>query len=173
MKFKVFFVTLITAVGMGPLAMSVNASSCYHGNSGDGETIVDKAKTNGNFSTLLAAVHAAGLEDALRGDGPFTLFAPTDTAFAALPDGTMEDLLKPENIDQLKAILTYHVVPTSMMSGQIMTGDNLLRTIKGNTLIVAKEYGDVTVGTAQVIATDIKASNGVIHVIDSVLLPKM
>ncbi|MBT5817407.1 MAG: fasciclin domain-containing protein [Proteobacteria bacterium] len=158
---------------MGPLAMSVNASSCYHGNSDDGETIVDKAKTNGNFSTLLAAVHAAGLEDALRGDGPFTLFAPTDTAFAALPDGTMEDLLKPENIDQLKAILTYHVVPTSMMSGQIMTGDNLLRTIKGNTLIVAKEYGDVTVGTAQVIATDIKASNGVIHVIDRVLLPKM
>ena len=123
-------------------------------------------------SALIAAVEAAGLQEVLSGDGPFTVFAPTDAAFAALPAGTVESLLKPENLDQLKAILTYHVVPANVMSSQIRNGDNLVKTVGGNTLNVEKEYDEVMIGSAKVVAVDIKASNGVIHVIDEVLLPK-
>jgi len=108
----------------------------------------------------------------LSGHGPFTVFAPTDAAFAALPAGTVESLLKPENLDQLKAILTYHVVPANVMSFQIRNGDNFVKTVGGNTLNVEKEYDEVMIGSAKVVAVDIKASNGVIHVIDEVLLPK-
>ncbi len=100
------------------------------------------------------------------------MFAPTDAAFAALPAGTVESLLKPENLDQLKAILTYHVVPANVMSSQIRNGDNYVKTVGGNTLNVEKEYDEVMIGSAKVVAVDIKASNGVIHVIDEVLLPK-
>ena len=136
------------------------------------DTIVDKAAAAGNFSTLIAAVEAAGLQDVLSGDGPFTVFAPTDAAFAALPAGTVESLLEPENLDQLKAVLTYHVVPANLMSSQIRNGDNVVKTVGGNTLNVEKEYDGVMIGSAKVVAVDIKASNGVIHVIDEVLLPK-
>ena len=125
-----------------------------------------------NFSTLIAAVEAAGLQEVLSGHGPFTVFAPTDAAFAALPAGTVESLLKPENLDQLKAILTYHVVPKNVMSSQIKNGDNFVKTVGGNTLNVEKEYDEVMIGSAKVVAVDIKASNGVIHAIDEVLLPK-
>jgi uncharacterized surface protein with fasciclin (FAS1) repeats len=169
MKFKTFL-TALTAVFAISVAQTATASSCSGGDHShsDGYTVVDKAAADGNFSILIAAVEAAGLQDVLSGHGPFTVFAPTDAAFA----GTVESLLKPENIDQLKAILTYHVVPANVMSSQIRNGDNLVRTVGGNTLNVEKEYDEVMIGSAKVVAVDIKASNGVIHVIDEVLLPK-
>ena len=168
------FLTALTAVFAISVAQTATAGSCGGGDHshGDGHTVVDKAAADGNFSTLIAAVEAAGLQDVLSGDGPFTVFAPTDAAFAALPAGTVESLLKPENLDQLKAILTYHVVPANLMSSQIRNGDNVVKTVGGNTLNVEKEYDGVMIGSAKVVAVDIKASNGVIHVIDEVLLPK-
>ena len=168
------FLTALTAVFAISVAQTATAGSCGGGDHshGDGHTVVDKAAADGNFSTLIAAVEAAGLQDVLSGDGPFTVFAPTDAAFAALPAGTVESLLKPENLDQLKAILTYHVVPANVMSSQIRNGDNFVKTVGGNTLNVEKEYDEVIIGSAKVVAVDIKASNGVIHVIDEVLLPK-
>jgi len=173
MKFKTFL-TALTAVFAIAVAQTAPAGSCGGGDHshGDGDTVVDKAAADGNFSTLIAAVEAAGLQDVLSGHGPFTVFAPTDAAFAALPAGTVERLLKPENLDQLKAILTYHVVPKNVMSSQIKNGDNFVKTVGGNTLNVEKEYDEVMIGSAKVVAVDIKASNGVIHVIDEVLLPQ-
>ena len=165
------FLTALTAVLAISVAQTASAGSCG-GSDYSHDTIVDKAAAAGNFSTLIAAVEAAGLQDVLSGDGPFTVFAPTDAAFAALPAGTVESLLKPENLDQLKAILTYHVVPANVMSSQIRNGDNFVKTVGGNTLNVEKEYDEVMIGSAKVVAVDIKASNGVIHVIDEVLLPK-
>ena len=165
------FLTALTAVLAISVAQTATAGSCG-GSDHSHDTIVDKAAAAGNFSTLIAAVEAAGLQDVLSGDGPFTVFAPTDAAFAALPAGTVESLLKPENLDQLKAILTYHVVPANVMSSQIRNGDNYVKTVGGNTLNVEKEYDEVMIGSAKVVAVDIKASNGVIHVIDEVLLPK-
>jgi len=173
MKFRTFL-TALTAVFAISVAQTATAGSCGGGDHSHGDvyTVVDKAAADGNFSTLIAAVEAAGLQDVLSGHGPFTVFAPTDAAFAALPAGTVESLLKPENIDQLKAILTYHVVPKNVMSSQIRNGDNFIKTVGGNTLNVEKEYDEVMIGSAKVVAVDIKASNGVIHVIDEVLLPK-
>ena len=127
---------------------------------GHSKDIVDTAVGAGSFGTLVAAVQAAGLVDTLKSDGPFTVFAPTDDAFAALPDGTVKELLKPENKDQLTAILTYHVV-----AGKVMSTD--LSDVK----IITE--GGVTVGGANVTTADIEASNGVIHVIDAVIMPKM
>jgi uncharacterized surface protein with fasciclin (FAS1) repeats len=115
-------------------------------------------------------VQAAGLVDTLKGDGPFTVFAPTDDAFAALPEGTVEDLLKPENKDKLTAILTYHVVPGKVMSGDL-SNDMMVKTVQGGDLKIMTE-GGVTVNGANVVTADVEASNGVIHVIDAVLLPK-
>ena len=132
--------------------------------------IVDIAASNGNFNTLVAAVTAAGLVDTLKGEGPFTVFAPTDAAFAALPAGTVETLLMPENIDQLTAILTYHVVPGAVTSDQL-AGQHLdVATVNGAEVRVNGTNG-VKVNDATVTTADIIASNGVIHVIDSVLLP--
>lgn len=132
--------------------------------------IVDIAASNGNFNTLVAAVTAAGLVDTLKGEGPFTVFAPTDAAFAAMPEGTVETLLMPENIDQLTAILTYHVVPGAVTSDQL-TGQRLsVATVNGEEVHIDGTDG-VTVENATVTTADIIASNGVIHVIDSVLLP--
>ena len=170
------FLAALAAVFAISVAQTASASSCGGGDHdhshGEGYTVMDKAAADGNFSTLIAAVEAAGLEDVLSGHGPFTIFAPTDAAFAALPAGTVETLLKPENVDQLKAILTYHVLPKSVMSSHIRNGDNYVRTVGGSTLNVEKEYDEVMIGSARVVAVDIKASNGVIHVIDEVLLPK-
>ncbi|MEW9922185.1 fasciclin domain-containing protein [Marimonas sp. MJW-29] len=131
--------------------------------------IVDTASNAGSFSTLLAAAEAAGLVDTLKGDGPFTVFAPTDEAFAALPEGTVENLLKPENKDQLAAILTYHVVPGKVMSTDL-TDDMEAATVQGASLTIDLDNG-VMVEEATVTQADIETSNGVIHVIDKVMLP--
>ena len=133
--------------------------------------IVDTAVEAGSFNTLVAAVEAAGLVETLKGEGPFTVFAPTDDAFAALPEGTVEDLLKPENKDALTAILTYHVVPGAVMSGDLSDGMTAA-TVEGSDVTITTE-GGVMVNEATVTTADIKASNGVIHVIDSVLMPSM
>ena len=132
--------------------------------------IVDTAAGAGQFNTLVAAVKAAGLVDTLKGDGPFTVFAPTDEAFAKLPEGTVEDLLKPENKDKLVAILTYHVVPGKIMSGDIAGKETEVKTVQGDMLDVNAKDG-VMVDKAKVVKADIPATNGVIHVIDSVVMP--
>lgn len=132
--------------------------------------IVDTAVSAGSFSTLVAAVEAAGLVETLKGDGPFTVFAPTDEAFAALPEGTVETLLKPENIEQLTAILTYHVVPGKVMSGDL-TDDMMAATVQGSDVTIDLDNG-VMVEDASVVTADIETSNGVIHVIDKVILPE-
>ncbi|MGG7644758.1 fasciclin domain-containing protein [Rhodovulum sp. YNF3179] len=132
--------------------------------------IVDIAASNDQFSTLVAAVSAAGLVDTLKGDGPFTVFAPTNAAFEALPDGTVETLLKPENKDQLVSILTYHVVPGAVTSDQLAGQELRVDTVQGQAVHVDGTDG-VMVDDATVTQADIMASNGVIHVIDTVLLP--
>ena len=132
--------------------------------------IVDTAIGAGSFNTLVAAVQAAGLVDTLKSDGPFTVFAPTDDAFAALPEGTLDSLLKPENKDQLAAILTYHVVPGKVMSGDIAGKALDVATVQGGNLAVNATEG-VMINDANVINADIETSNGVIHVIDKVVLP--
>ena len=134
-----------------------------------GKDIVALASGNGQFKTLTKALGAAGLVTTLQGKGPFTVFAPTDAAFAALPKGTVENLLKPENKAQLTKILTYHVVPGSVVSTSLKSGD--VKSVEGSSLKVAVSPGKVTVSGANVVKADIKASNGVIHVIDKVLMP--
>ncbi|MBA4350001.1 MAG: Nex18 symbiotically induced protein [Rhodobacter sp.] len=133
--------------------------------------IVDTAVANGSFTTLAAALTAAGLVETLKGEGPFTVFAPTDAAFAALPAGTVEDLLKPENKDQLVAVLTYHVVPGKVMSTDLTEGMTAA-TVNGKDITITLEGGPKVNG-AVISAPDVAASNGVIHVIDSVILPPM
>jgi uncharacterized surface protein with fasciclin (FAS1) repeats len=133
--------------------------------------IVDIAAGNENFSTLVAAVQAAGLVETLKGDGPFTVFAPTNEAFAALPAGTVETLLKPENKDQLVKVLTYHVVPGAVTSDQLAGQRLSVATVQGQSVHVDGRDG-VKVNASRVTTADIMASNGVIHVIDTVLLPK-
>ncbi len=136
--------------------------------------IVETAAGAGTFNTLLAAAKAAGLADALATTGNLTVFAPTDEAFAALPAGTVENLLKPENKDQLVAILSYHVVPAKIAAGDIKDGMTEVKTLKdsGDTMIDVEKTADgVTVDGAKVITADIMADNGVIHVIDKVILP--
>lgn len=133
--------------------------------------IVDTAVSAGSFETLVAAVKAAGLVETLKGPGPFTVFAPTDEAFAKLPAGTVENLLKPENKDRLVAILTYHVVPGRILSTDIAGQKAAVKTVQGQSVNVDATSG-VKVDSANVIKADIKTSNGVIHVIDSVILPK-
>jgi len=132
--------------------------------------IVDIAVEAGTFNTLVAAVTAADLVDVLKSEGPFTVFAPTDEAFAALPEGTVENLLKPENKDQLVAVLTDHVVPGRVMAADVVTLTEAA-TVQGSTVDISVEDGAVKVDNATVVATDIKAPNGVIHVIDAVILP--
>ncbi len=138
---------------------------------GHEKDIVDTAVGAGNFTTLAAALTAAGLVETLKGEGPFTVFAPTDAAFAALPAGTVEDLLKPENKDKLTAILTYHVVPGKVMSTDLTEGLKAA-TVNGAEVTVTLD-GGAKVNGAVISTADIAASNGVIHVIDSVILPPM
>ena len=128
------------------------------------------AAGNGSFNTLVAALKAAGLVETLQGPGPFTVFAPTDEAFAKLPKGTVEDLLKPENKAKLVAILTYHVVAGKVMAADVKTMK--AKTVNGQSLNLKVAAGAVTVNNAKVVMTDVAASNGVIHVIDTVVLPK-
>ena len=134
------------------------------------QDLVAIAAGNADFSTLVAAVKAAGLVDTLKGEGPFTVFAPTNEAFAKLPEGTVENLLKPENKDKLTAILTYHVVAGKVMAADVKAGE--VATVQGGKAKFEVKDGTVTIDGAKVVKTDIEGTNGVIHVIDSVILPK-
>ncbi|MEZ8023911.1 fasciclin domain-containing protein [Vibrio sp. 10N.222.54.B12] len=156
------------SVLVATLLFTAFAHADHHGMKKD---IVDVAAENGSFNTLVAAVKAAGLVETLKGDGPFTVFAPTDEAFAALPEGTVDMLLKPENKDKLIAVLTYHVVPGKIMASEVMKLDSAV-TVQGEAVMVGIDHGNVMVNKAQVVMADVEASNGVIHVIDAVLLPK-
>ena len=134
--------------------------------------VVDTAIAAGNFKTLVAAVQAAGLVDTLKSKGPFTVFAPTDEAFAKLPAGTVEMLLKPENKDKLVAIITYHVVPGKVMAADVAGKELMVKSVEGSEIDVNGKDG-VMVDQAKVIKADIVTDNGVIHVIDAVIMPKM
>lgn len=133
--------------------------------------LVATAQSAGQFNTLLAAAKAAGLVETLKGKGPYTLFAPTDAAFAALPAGTVDSLLKPENKDKLKAVLTYHVLPGKVMSDDIAGKTTEVATVQGAKVKVDASKGAVMVNDAKVASADIVADNGVIHVIDKVIMP--
>jgi uncharacterized surface protein with fasciclin (FAS1) repeats len=134
--------------------------------------IVDTAVKAGQFNTLAAALKAAGLVDTLKGPGPFTVFAPTDAAFKKLPSGTVENLLKPENKAQLIKILTYHVVPGKIMSASLAGKKTDAKTVEGRTLAINATMTGVTVNEAKVLSADVAADNGVIHIIDTVVIPK-
>jgi len=133
--------------------------------------IVDTAAAAGDFNTLVEAVKAAGLVQTLKGEGPYTLFAPTDAAFAKLPEGTLDSLLEPENKAKLAGILTYHVVAGKVMAADVVTMTEA-KTVNGQMLKISTTDGKVTVDEANVVKTDIECSNGVIHVIDAVVLPE-
>jgi len=151
-------------------AAAVMAGPALAGDAMAEKDIVDIAAGNDSFSTLVAAVKAADLVDTLKGEGPFTVFAPVNAAFDALPDGTVEDLLKPENKEQLAAVLTYHVVPGKVMSSDLSDG-MMAESVQGSEITIGVGDGGVTVDGANVVQADIEASNGVIHVIDGVILP--
>jgi uncharacterized surface protein with fasciclin (FAS1) repeats len=153
------------------IALTVAASFLSAPAFAQDKDIVDTAVAAGNFTTLAAALTAAGLVDTLKGPGPFTVFAPTDAAFAALPAGTVEDLLKPENKDKLVAILTYHVLPGKVMSTDLTEGLKA-KTVNGAEVTITLD-GGAKVNGAVISIADITASNGVIHVIDAVILPPM
>jgi uncharacterized surface protein with fasciclin (FAS1) repeats len=150
------------------IAISLTAA-----NAAEKANIVQIAISNGSFNTLVTAVKAAGLVDTLSGPGPFTVFAPTDDAFAKLPAGTVEKLLKPENKKQLVAILTYHVVPGKVMSTDIAGKKTEAKSVEGEAIAIDATNGGVKVDNAKVVKADVEASNGVIHVIDTVIMPKM
>ena len=168
---NLFVKFLASAVAFGALAGVSNAAHHEGGHSMAKKDIVATAVANGNFKTLAAALKAAGLVETLQGDGPFTVFAPTDAAFAKLPEGTVETLLKPENKDKLIAVLTYHVVPGKVMAKQAVTLDGA-ETVNGESLTLAVKGDKLRVDNATVVLADVEASNGVIHVIDNVVLPK-
>jgi uncharacterized surface protein with fasciclin (FAS1) repeats len=159
------------AVGVLALGLGLALSGSVKAESMPDKDIVEIAVSAGSFKTLVAAVKAAGLVDTLKGKGPLTVFAPTDEAFAKLPAGTVENLLKPENKDKLTAILTYHVVPGRVTASEVVNLSSA-PTVNGGTLDINTQDGKVMVDNAQVVQTDIMATNGVIHVIDSVMLPR-
>ncbi|MEQ9823656.1 MAG: fasciclin domain-containing protein [Puniceicoccaceae bacterium] len=161
--------TILALVSATALLGASIAHAGSYGKSSSKKDIVDTAVSAGGFSTLVAAVQAAGLVDTLKGKGPFTVFAPTDEAFAALPAGTLESLLKPENKDKLVGILTYHVVPGKVMAADVKNME--ATTVNGQTATVVVSGSGVQIEGANVVKTDIKTSNGVIHVIDKVMLP--
>ena len=163
MKFEIthLAVAAVTAIGLAFGSANVRAAE---------KDVVDTAVAAGQFETLAAALDAAGLVDTLKGPGPFTVFAPDDEAFAKLPAGTVENLLKPENKDQLTAILTYHVVPGRVMAADVVKLEEA-KTANGQMLTINMKGDAAMVNDATVTATDIAASNGVIHVIDTVILP--
>jgi uncharacterized surface protein with fasciclin (FAS1) repeats len=152
-------------------AMTITGAAASLGAATADRDIVDTAVAAGSFKTLAKALQAADLVDTLKGAGPFTVFAPTDEAFAKLPAGTVETLLKPENKAKLQRILTSHVVAGKVMAADVVKISSA-KTVSGETLTIASRDGGVTIGGANVVKTDIAATNGVIHVIDSVILPK-
>ncbi|MBB6429412.1 fasciclin domain-containing protein [Algisphaera agarilytica] len=166
-------IALALAATFGLTANTVLAgdSGCEYGNKAAKADIVDTAVSAGTFNTLVAAVQAADLVDTLKSEGPFTVMAPTDEAFAKLPEGTVETLLKPENKDQLVAILTYHVIPAKAKAEDALKMGEA-PTVQGGTLGFAVVDGQAQVNGINIVATDIKTSNGIIHVIDQVLLPE-
>lgn len=162
---------LISAVILAPLAMQAHCGACGADHKKPKKAdIVDTAVAAGSFNTLAAALEAAGLIETLKGEGPFTVFAPTDDAFAKLPAGTVDDLLKPENKDQLIAVLTYHVVAGKVKAKDVVKLDSA-KTVQGSTVDIKVKDDTVYVDGAKVVKADVWASNGVIHVIDSVILP--
>jgi uncharacterized surface protein with fasciclin (FAS1) repeats len=154
-------VTLLAALAAAAISSSAKAAD-----------IVDTAASAGSFTTLVAAVQAAGLAETLKGEGPFTVFAPTDDAFAKLPAGTVDNLLKPENREQLQQILTYHVVPGKVMSSDLQGKSTTAATVEGSEVEIDASGSAVMVEGATVTQADIAASNGVIHVIDTVIMPE-
>ena len=164
---------LVAVVTLCVAFFGATASYAAHHESGESmakPTIVEIAAGNPDFSTLVAALKAAGLVEALSGEGPFTVFAPTNEAFAQLPPGTLDMLLLPENKDKLTAILTYHVVPGAVMAADVVTLTEA-KSLQGDTIAISVTDGTVMVDEAEVVATDIEASNGVIHVINAVIMP--
>ena len=161
-KFVSITVLSLTLFSAGALAMHHKSAKL---------DIIETAVSNPEFSTLVAAVKAAGLVETLQGKGPFTVFAPTNAAFAKLPAGTIEDLLKPENKDKLVAILTYHVIAGKVMAADVVTLSKAT-TVQGSDIIIDTSDG-VKINNAVVTQTDLKTKNGVIHVIDTVIIPKM
>ncbi|ODS03161.1 Nex18 symbiotically induced protein [Methyloceanibacter marginalis] len=161
MKIRTLMVAAVALMALGIGGMQARAAE---------KDIVDTAVAAGQFKTLASAIQAAGLVDTLKGDGPFTVFAPTDEAFAKLPAGTVENLLKPENKEQLVAILTYHVVPGKVEAAEVVTMDEA-KTVNGKMVDIKVKGDTAMVNDAKVTKTDIAASNGVIHVIDTVIMP--
>ena len=156
---------MVAAVGLLPLSTAFAKEKCA------AKDIVDTAVSAGSFKTLAAALKAADLIETLKGDGPFTVFAPTDKAFAKLPEGTVADLLKPENKAKLVAVLTYHVVPGKVMAADVVKLTTA-KTVQGSKVTVKVDGDKVMIDGANVTKTDIACTNGVIHVIDAVILPK-
>ena len=163
-RFKRVIVTAAAIALLVPVSLAPRVQA-------QSQDIVDTAVAAGSFKTLATALKAAGLIDTLKGKGPFTVFAPTDEAFAKLPKGTVEDLLKPENKAKLTAILTYHVVAGKVMAADVVKLKSA-NTVNGKSVQIVVDGGTVMVDNAKVVKTDIGTSNGVIHVIDTVLLPK-
>ena len=161
---------LLIAAVFSAFIATQSLAAHHEGGHDEMANIVEVAAGNESFTTLVAAVKAAGLVDVLAGEGPYTVFAPTDEAFAKLPEGTVEDLLKPENKDKLVAVLTYHVVPGKVMAADVVKIDSAT-TVQGQNVTIAAGADGVTIDNANVVMTDVAASNGVIHVIDTVILP--
>ncbi|MEQ8557581.1 MAG: fasciclin domain-containing protein [Henriciella sp.] len=164
--------TLFASVATAALFIGGPGMIAYADHHEEKMDIVDTAASNEDFSTLVTAVKEAGLVDALKADGPYTVFAPTNAAFDALPDGTLDTLLMEENVGQLQEILKLHVVSGKIKAKDIADGTTDVETLTGETIEVTKTDAGVTVGGADVVKTDIYTSNGVIHVIDSVILPE-
>jgi transforming growth factor-beta-induced protein len=162
-KHSLLAAAVVAAISFG-VALNLSATPASK------KDIVDTAVAAGSFKTLTAAIQAAGLTDTLKGKGPFTVFAPTDDAFAKLPAGTVDNLLKPENKQKLVAILTYHVVPGRVTAAQVSKMTEA-KTVNGKDLTIRTDQGHVMINDATVIKADIDCSNGVIHVIDTVLIP--
>ena len=157
---------MLKAIALGLLVAGMGMTTV----SSQSKDIVDTAAANGSFKTLAAALTAAGLVETLKGAGPFTVFAPTDAAFAKLPAGTVETLLKPENKERLRRVLTYHVVPGKVGSTDV-TKMKSAKAVSGDTISITAKGGKVMINNATVVTADVGASNGVIHVIDTVILP--
>ena len=166
MKSRITGIASFAAVALTVVGLALGSTLARASN----QDIVDTAVSAGQFKTLAAALGAAGLVETLKGPGPFTVFAPTDAAFAKLPAGTVESLLKPENKAKLVAILTYHVVPGVVKAEQVTKLDEA-KTVNGAMVKVSVDHGKVMINDANVVTPDIAASNGVIHVIDTVILP--
>jgi uncharacterized surface protein with fasciclin (FAS1) repeats len=170
MRIRTILSSVAAAALLGAPAFATGPKDAYGDYHADKKDIVDTAAATEGFETLVAAVQAADLVETLKGDGPFTVFAPTNEAFAALPEGTLDDLLKPENKDQLAAILTYHVVPGKVMAADLAGKELEADTASGVKLPIDATDG-VVAGGANVVKADIETSNGVIHVVDKVMLP--